>query len=56
MRNIGVVFNIYELSGLIVDNEFHSAGSLSESQKVGFPAILFIISYTFSFGEKKEIN
>lgn len=36
VRNIGVVFNnIYELSGLIVDNEFHSADSLSDSQKVG---------------------
>ncbi|KAL1829743.1 hypothetical protein DCAR_0209112 [Daucus carota subsp. sativus] len=35
VRNIGVVFNnIYELSGLIVDNEFHSADSLSDSQKV----------------------
>lgn len=41
VRNIGVVFNnIYELSGLIVNDEFQSADSLSDSQKVGFPAFL----------------
>lgn len=34
-RNVGVVFNhIYELSGLIANDEYHSADSLSESQKV----------------------
>ncbi|XP_047307955.1 calmodulin-binding protein 60 B-like [Impatiens glandulifera] len=33
-RNVGVAFNnIYELSGLIVGEEFHSADSLSETQK-----------------------
>lgn len=34
-KNVGVVFNnIYELSGLIANGEFHSADSLSENQKV----------------------
>ncbi|KAM1108430.1 hypothetical protein ACFX2B_005018 [Malus domestica] len=34
-RNVGVVFNnIYELSGLITDEQFFSADSLSETQKV----------------------
>ncbi|XP_048447210.1 calmodulin-binding protein 60 B-like isoform X1 [Pyrus x bretschneideri] len=34
-RNVGVVFNnIYELSGLITDEQFYSADSLSETQKV----------------------
>lgn len=35
MRNIGVVFNdIYVLSGLIAGGQYHSADSLSDSQKV----------------------
>ncbi|BBH00821.1 Calmodulin-binding protein [Prunus dulcis] len=34
-RNVGVVFNdIYELSGLITNEQFYSADSLSDSQKV----------------------
>ncbi|GAY34358.1 hypothetical protein CUMW_011060 [Citrus unshiu] len=34
-RNVGVVFNnIYEFCGLIADGQYHSADSLSESQKV----------------------
>ncbi|ONI27468.1 hypothetical protein PRUPE_1G089100 [Prunus persica] len=34
-RNVGVVFNnIYELSGLIAGEQFHSADALSDSQKV----------------------
>ncbi|KAK7362936.1 hypothetical protein VNO77_05061 [Canavalia gladiata] len=34
-RNMGVVFNnIYELSGLIANDQYYSADSLSESQKV----------------------
>ncbi|KAJ4825107.1 Calmodulin-binding protein 60 B [Turnera subulata] len=34
-RNIGVVFNnIYELSGLIANGEYHSADTLSDNQKV----------------------
>ncbi|PIA28620.1 hypothetical protein AQUCO_06800053v1 [Aquilegia coerulea] len=34
-RNVGVVFNnIYELSGLIAGGQYHSADSLSDSQKV----------------------
>lgn len=36
-RNVGVVFNnIYELSGLIAGEQYYSADSLSESQKVRF--------------------
>ncbi|XP_047320876.1 calmodulin-binding protein 60 D-like [Impatiens glandulifera] len=35
VKNIGVVFNnIYEFSGLIAGTEYHSADSLSETQKV----------------------
>ena len=35
-RNVGAIFNnIYELSGLIVGEQFFSADSLSDSQKVG---------------------
>ncbi|CAJ2648738.1 unnamed protein product [Trifolium pratense] len=34
-RNVGVVFNnIYELSGLITNDQYYSADSLSDSQKV----------------------
>lgn len=34
-RHVGVVFNhIYELSGLISDEQYFSADSLSDSQKV----------------------
>ncbi|EXB94581.1 hypothetical protein L484_022898 [Morus notabilis] len=34
-RNVGVAFNnIYELSGLIAGEQYHSADSLSESQKI----------------------
>ncbi|TKY59339.1 Calmodulin-binding protein 60 B [Spatholobus suberectus] len=34
-RNVGVVFNnIYELSGLIANDQYYSADSLSESQKI----------------------
>lgn len=34
-RNVGVVFNnIYELRGLITGEQFYSADSLSDSQKV----------------------
>lgn len=35
-RNVGVVFNnIYELTGLIANEQYHPADSLSDSQKVG---------------------
>lgn len=35
-RNVGVVFNnIYELSGLIANEQYYPADSLSDSQKVG---------------------
>lgn len=34
-RNVGVVFNnIYELNGLIAGEQYYSADSLSDSQKV----------------------
>lgn len=34
-RNVGVVFNnIYEFCGLIANGQYHSANSLTESQKV----------------------
>ncbi|KAK9931818.1 hypothetical protein M0R45_019079 [Rubus argutus] len=34
-RNVGVVFNhIYELSGLITGEQYHSADTLSNSQKL----------------------
>lgn len=37
-RNVGVVFNnIYELSGLITNDQYYSADSLSENQKVSTP-------------------
>lgn len=50
VRNIGVVFNnIYELSGLIVDNEFHSADSLSDSQKVCYTAFIVYRLFSYSF-------
>lgn len=39
-RNVGVVFNnIYEFCGLIADGQYHSADSLSESQKVYNPVV-----------------
>lgn len=39
-RNVGVVFNdIYELSGLITNEQFYSADSLSDSQKVCDPLV-----------------
>lgn len=48
MRNVGVVFNnIYELSGLIAGEQFHSADSLSDSQKVGNPAFSSLASFFF---------
>lgn len=35
-RNVGVIFNnIYELSGFIAGEQYFSADSLSDSQKVG---------------------
>lgn len=43
-RNVGVVFNnIYELNGLIAGEQYYSADSLSDSQKVVFSVILFCI-------------
>lgn len=48
-RNVGVVFNnIYELSGLITGEQYHSADSLSESQKVGMKVVLFCL-FVFVF-------
>lgn len=48
-RNVGVVFNnIYELSGLIAGEQFHSADALSDSQKVNIN--LFLLVYLFIFG------
>lgn len=45
VRNVGVVFNdIYVLSGLIAGGQYQSADSLSDSQKVGNPAVF---SYFF---------
>lgn len=35
-RSVGVVFNnIYEMSGLIANDQFYPSDSLSDSQKVG---------------------
>lgn len=40
-RNVGVVFNnIYQLSGLIAGEQFHSADDLSDSQKVNMNHIV----------------
>ncbi|KAJ9689513.1 hypothetical protein PVL29_014948 [Vitis rotundifolia] len=45
-RNVGVIFNnIYELSGLVAGEQYFSADSLSESQKI---AILIILSIHLS--------
>jgi hypothetical protein len=46
-RNVGVVFNnIYELSGLIAGEQYHSADTLSESQKVDvYPLFLFVLFF-----------
>ena len=42
-RSVGVVFNnIYELSGLITNEQFISADSLSDSQKVCHPLISLV--------------
>ena len=44
-RNVGVVFNnIYELSGLINGEQYHSADSLSDSQKVGMVYVIYFLS------------
>lgn len=44
-RNAGVVFNnIYELSGLINGEQYFSADSLSDSQKVGMICVICFIS------------
>lgn len=44
-RSVGVVFNnIYELSGLITHEQFISADSLSDSQKVCDPLISLIFT------------
>lgn len=41
-RNIGVVFNnIYELSGLIANDQFQQVDSLSDSQKVSLYLHIF---------------
>ena len=54
-RNVGVVFNnIYELSGLIANDQYYSADSLSESQKVSKPAqkilhLCFNLDHTVGF-------
>jgi len=43
-RNVGVVFNnIYELSGLIANDQFYSAESLSENQKVSALRNIFLL-------------
>lgn len=43
-RNVGVVFNnIYELSGLIANDQFYSADSLSENQKVSALHRIFLL-------------
>ena len=46
-RNVGVVFNnIYELSGLIAGEQYHSADTLSDSQKVdAYPLFLFVLFF-----------
>ena len=49
-RNVGVVFNnIYELSGLITSDQYYSADSLSDSQKVSEHE-LYILHLSFEFG------
>lgn len=48
MRNVGVVFNnIYELSGLIANGQYHPADSLSDSQKVRSFGVYFLFAFTF---------
>jgi len=45
-RNIGVVFNnIYELSGLISGEQYFSADSLSDNQKVGVKCFCLIMHF-----------
>lgn len=49
-RNIGVVFNnIYELSGLIAGEQYYSADSLSDSQKVSMNLVFFCMEILFKF-------
>lgn len=47
-RNVGAVFNnIYELNGLISEEQYYAANSLSDEQKVGLimhsPFLFFLI-------------
>lgn len=45
-RNVGVVFNnIYELNGLITGEQYISADSLSDNQKVGLICVLLLITF-----------
>lgn len=45
-RSVGVVFNnIYELSGLIANEQYISADSLSDSQKVCNPLVSLLICF-----------
>ena len=45
-RNVGVAFNnIYELSGLIAGDQFCSADTLSDSQKVSHAAFSFVLVF-----------
>lgn len=53
-RNVGVVFNnIYELSGLITNDQYYSADSLSDTQKVSQPVQKILsacLNYDFTVG------
>lgn len=50
-RSVGVVFNnIYELSGLIAGEKFHSIDSVSDSQKVSESfLVMFSECHVFQF-------
>lgn len=46
-RNVGVAFNnIYELSGLIAGEQFISADSLSDSQKVSHSSFRLVLVFS----------
>lgn len=47
-RNVGVVFNnIYELNGLIAGEQYYSADSLSDSQKVVYSFLYITLILCF---------
>ena len=55
-RNVGVVFNnIYELSGLIANDQYQSADSLSDGQKV-FVTFSIVLLYLFIFLELVDLK